>query len=299
MSFVALQKLPYAQAQRLHFIESMVMWEGSVQRQRVSDVFRVSPNHITRDIHLYLKEFPRNLEYDVTVRAYRPGEKFKPAIASGRPEEYLALLQAYTQSGSTAVLPALGSVGLSVNVLPGPPCSYDRDVLSGVIQAVRAGRGLKISYHSLGQEKPVRRAVWPHALVSTGDRWHIRAYDDLRREFRDFVLQRIGHAELVPIASPINADADEAWHLKETLQVIPNPKLTELHRKLVAREYGMKKDGNGWVWQEELRSCLIGYFAQRYRLDIRADTKPMSRLALRDRERLKKYFFSQDVTYAV
>ncbi len=57
-----IQSLPFAQQQRLRFIESMVLWEGTVQRQRVCDVFGINPNHVTRDLQIYKQHYPKSLE---------------------------------------------------------------------------------------------------------------------------------------------------------------------------------------------------------------------------------------------
>ena len=87
-------KLRFAQRQRLTFIESVAFWEGRVDRPRVSGAFNVSENHVTKDFRLYKDAFPGNLQYDETARAYRPTRKFKPRIGKGSAEEYLSLLRA-------------------------------------------------------------------------------------------------------------------------------------------------------------------------------------------------------------
>jgi predicted DNA-binding transcriptional regulator YafY len=290
--------IPYAQRQRLQFIETMVLWEGAVQRHRVSDVFQVNPNHITRDIQRYLERFPHNLEYDLTRKAYLPGPRFKPELTSGDPVEYLVLLEAYARSQSDAVLPALGTGKISAEAVPRPGPTSDRTTLMHVLQALRGQTGLHIAYHSLHEDEPVERRIWPHALVSNGDRWHLRAFDDRRDTFRDFVLQRM--ESVVPIAdhSPIPSTQDLEWEAIETLQVIPNPRLNEHHKRLVAREYGMRKDKTGWVWQVRIRRALVGYFAQRYRLDALPREKPAPRIVLFDRRKLEKLFF-QDASHPV
>src|SRR5258708_258581 len=92
--------LPFAQQQRLYFIESLIQWEGSVRRQRVSDAFRVNANHISKDIAKYQELFPGNIQYSLNEKAYLPGKKFKPRLTSGDAAEYLSLLQAYADGGS-------------------------------------------------------------------------------------------------------------------------------------------------------------------------------------------------------
>lgn len=88
-----METLPFAQRQRLQFLESIAQWEGVVRRQRVCEVFDVSANHVTKDFSLYRSLSPGNLEYDVSLRAYRPIARFKPLFSAGSAEEYLALLR--------------------------------------------------------------------------------------------------------------------------------------------------------------------------------------------------------------
>ena len=85
----AVTDIPFAQQQRLRFIESVVLWEGAIQRQRVRDVFDISANHVSKDFLLYKERFPGNLEYDQSAKEYRASERFKPSLTSGKPDEYL------------------------------------------------------------------------------------------------------------------------------------------------------------------------------------------------------------------
>ena len=103
-------KLRFAQRQRLTFIESVAFWEGRVDRPRVSSAFNVSENHVTKDFRLYKDAFPGNLQYDETARAYRPTRKFKPRIGKGSAEEYLALLRAHLNPSGIVALNTTGSL---------------------------------------------------------------------------------------------------------------------------------------------------------------------------------------------
>jgi hypothetical protein len=287
-----IQPLPFAQQQRLRFIESMVLWEGTVQRQRVCDVFKVNPNHVTRDIQTYKKQYPKSLEYNPSVRAYEPGAKFAPRLASGDPAEYLALLYAYAESHSVAMLPVLGGDGQLVETIPKPKHAVDQQVLRGVVQATRHGKGIRVTYNSMNSDKPKPRTLWPHALVHTGLRWHIRAYDDLRSEFRNFAIQRIGNIEVIEDSAMVPIEQDRDWHEKVLVEVVPNPKLNKHQQDIVALEYGMAKGAHGRSWSEDIRRCLVGYFAVHYRLDLQEGDDPLhSPLVIRNLTQVKPYLF--------
>ncbi|MCL1860135.1 MAG: WYL domain-containing protein [Proteobacteria bacterium] len=296
----SIESLTFAQQQRLRFIESMVLWEGVVQRQRVCDVFRVNPNHVTRDIQIYKRQFPKSLEYNPSARAYEPGAKFAPRLASGDPSEYLALLLAYAESQSVAMLPVLGGDRHLVEALPTPTNSVGQYVLRCVIKATRHGKALEVLYNSMSYDQPTRRTLWPHALVHVGFQWHIRAYDGLRNEFRNFAIQRIAEVNVSEQRSAVPSSEDGDWHGKLRVEIMPNPRLNPHQQGIVAKEYGMKKNPDGWVWSENIRRCLVGYFAVHYRLDqavrdrmsIDGDAHPQGIPVIpKDPDQLKPYLF--------
>jgi hypothetical protein len=263
--------LPFAQQQRLRFIESIVLWEGAVQRQRVCDVFHINPNHVTRDIQVYKKEFPKSLEYNPSVRAYEPGSRFEPRLASGDPAEYLTLLHAYAESHSVAMLPLLGGGARLVESIPTLKHAVDQHVLRGIVRAIRHAKGVDVIYNSMTSGMPVARTLWPHSLVHTGLHWHVRAFDGWRRAFRNFAIQRISALETTHTTSPVLAADDRDWHEKILVEVIPNPKLNDHQQSIVAKEYSMAMNDGQWGWSENVRKCLVGYFATHNRLDFQSN----------------------------
>ncbi|WP_157739194.1 YafY family protein [Herbaspirillum sp. meg3] len=289
-----INSLPFAQQQRLRFIESMVLWEGSVQRQRVCEVFRVNPNHVTRDIQVYKKQYPKSLEYNPSLRAYEPGSKFSPHMASGDPSEYLALLYAYAESESVAMLPVLGTGGPLVDVLHAPPCKIDQYVLRTVVQAMQRGKGFTALYSSMSSDKPQTRTLWPHALLHTGIHWHVRAYDSKRDAFRNFAIQRIGKIEANDLSCPLGRDVDEEWHQQVIVEVIPNPQLNQHQQNVVANDYGMTRTSAGWVWTQQIRKCLVGYFLVHHRLDLQLSAWPNNPLSLKDPTAIEPFLFGAE-----
>jgi len=260
-------KLNYAQRQRLQFIESVAYWEGLVGRPRVSDVFNVSENHITRDFTLYRKTFPGNLDYDVSVRAYRPGKGFRPRIGSGSPEEYLSLLRAYLETRSVAVLPSIGH-GVGAVCLPPPTAPLDKSVLREITRALHQKHGVKIHYQSLTSSEAAVREIWPHALVFAGVRWHVRAFDTKRESFTDFVLPRMLSAAAIDTPCPVSAETDHDWKETIDVDVTPVSMLNADQQAVIAKEYGMALIDGKWIWRVPLKRCLVPYFLKWLRLDL-------------------------------
>lgn len=237
-----------------------------MQRRRVCDQFGVAANHVTKDLKTYLEERPDSLQFKPNIRAYVPGPKFAPAYTSDDPNEYLALLLAHTQSGSTAILPALGGGSVAAEALPEPNQNIDRAVLQSVVRALRNHTGLDVLYHSTSDDRPRRRTLWPHALLHTGIRWHVRAYDSRREGYRNFALQRMERPTAVDQPKPDNVDIDAEWTNIVEFDVVPNPLLNAHQQRLVARDFGMRKRKDAWRWSVTLRQCLVPYFMRRFEL---------------------------------
>jgi len=288
------EELPFARQERLRFLEAMLLWTGAVTRRDVAEAFGVSLNHVTRDINIYLQQYPEHLAISPKTHTYIAGPKFSPVYASDDPAEHLGLLQTRAETGSVAVVPLVGGACAEVATLPSPAHGIDRDVLVAVLRAIRLQQGLQLIYHSLQAGQPEKHTIWPHALLNTGVRWYARGYDDAGQKFRDFALSRMDSPQPQAAASPLSRDADSAWKTQVRAEVIPNPKLNAHQQRVVAREFSMKRDRTGWLWSLSLRQALVGYFARRYKLDAKLPADPSSHwIVLRNRAELKSFFLSE------
>jgi predicted DNA-binding transcriptional regulator YafY len=263
-----------------------------VQRQRVCESFGIVPAQVTRDIGIYLDRCPGNLTYDNRRKLYLAGNAFKPALASGDANEHLALLRAGARPKTVEVLPTLGTGKVSHAVLPQPAARVLPEVLRATLHAIRNERGLGIDYLSMGTGTG-KRSVWPHGLLYAGSWWYLRAFDAMRKGFRDFALHRIDAAELIDEPAPMNASQDREWSNSVDVIMMPDPRLTEYQQRIVARDFDMSNDGSGWVWHTRMRLSLIGYFAAAYWLDTTSNRPRRTRVVLRNRDELTPYFFKQ------
>lgn len=289
----AAEELPFARQERLRFVEAVLLWEGSIQRSRVCQAFGVSANHVTRDLSLYEAQHPGSLEYKPRERAYVPGPKFRPIYASPDPAPLLARLQARADSPAGTLFPEVATA-VPVSTLPSPSLGVDKNVLQVMLRSIHRGHGVGATYHSLSDAEPTTVRVWPHAVFNTGLRWYVRAFDEVGGRFRDYALPRFERAHALSTAVARPPAEDTAWTRCIRLDVIPHPKLNAHQQRVVAREFSMKRDRAGWVWTLQLRECLVGYFARRYRLDDKPPVSPQSHwLVLKDRAALKPYFLPE------
>jgi hypothetical protein len=281
-----IDRISFAQKQRLSFIEAVAYWEGTVDRARVSETFQISENHVTKDFRLYKEAFPGNLQYDESYRTYRPSKHFKPHIGKGSAEEYLSLLRMHVEQSHAVTLPL--PIGVVAADAPAQPKGQLKpEILNSITRAISSGNGLAISYQSMNSDEPRARKIWPHALVFGGTRWHARAYDEERGGYLDLVLQRVLSAKPLTKKTLLVDQRDREWETTVTIEVIPQKTLTATQAEVVAHEFGMTKKNSQWVWEVRMRECLAGYFIYQYRLDVREDMG--RRIELKDPAIAKKY----------
>lgn len=282
-------KLRFAQRQRLTYIESVAYWEGKVDRPRVCSAFNVSENHVTKDFRLYKEAYPENLRYDESSRVYRPTRRFRPRIGKGSPDEYLSFLRGQAERHDGSVLPESMSAVVT-DAVPSHRGTVAANILNTITRSISGGHGMEISYQSKTRDEPTLRRVWPHALLFGGTRWHARAYDQERNEFIDLVLQRILEAK--PLDEEVGHDlatADEKWARWVEIDVIPRRSFSATQAEAVGREYGMVRDGRRWKWAARMRECLAGYFIYLHRLDIPIGMDPNRVIELSDATLVDRY----------
>lgn len=283
----------FAQRQRLHFIETLALWDGIVQRERVSASFGVAPTQVTRDFTTYRDRCPDNLTYNNRLKIYQPTAQFQPVLATGDPEEYLALLKAGIQAKTVKQLPSLGlHPDLARHAsLPAPRARVLPEVLRQLLFAIQRAHGLEVVYLSMETAKPTPRILWPHALFFSSEWWYVRAYDSKHMAFRDFALHRFDEIRAHHAISPATADDDKEWNSTVEVIVVPDARLTAAQQSLVARDFGMTRDAQGWAWKAQIKKCLVGYFAAQYWLDVQLNRPRRTRVSLRNRSDLERYFF--------
>ena len=172
-----------------------------------------------------------------------------------------------------------------------PPGTINKNVLRDVTRALSRRTGIQVRYQSLSSGDASERTIWPHVLVFDGIRWHVRAYDHKRGEFRDFVLQRLLSTASTEEKSPVSADSDKEWHTFIEAEVVPTRTLGENQRAVIASQFGMKKEKEGWVWRVQLRRGIAPYFLAWLRLDLAEEYS--FPIALRNKEVFRELKFDK------
>ncbi|MEW6466357.1 MAG: WYL domain-containing protein [Pseudomonadota bacterium] len=249
---------------RLEFIEYRLYWEGGVNRADITEKFGVSQPQASNDLTLYQRLAPENLRYDTSLKRYLPAAGFRPIFLKPNAAQYLVEQKSLAEH---VLSPADSWSGEAppVGVMPVPGRRVKPEILQSLLRAIRAGRALRVHYHSMSEERPdaIWRWITPHALGCDGLRWHVRAYCHVRERFLDFVLSRfLETAEFGdPGALPVS---DVDWNSFFEVVLKPNPKLGPAKMRTVALDYEMV-DGKLVL---SVRRALLYYLDKRLRLDV-------------------------------
>ena len=134
-------------------------------------------------------------------------------------------------------------------------------------RAIHRQTALKVTYHSITSGKTQREIV-PHSLIDTGLRWHVRAFDRKTQEFRDFVIARIAHPQLMPDSAPADherTDQDIQWTRIVELELVPHP--DQPRPEITLLDYGMR---SGSI-RVRLRAATAGYVLRKWSVDCSPD----------------------------
>ena len=254
------ESLSHAQRERLAYIDFRLYFIGEVGRPDLASRFGVAPAAATRDLALYREVAPQNIEFDGSNKIYRIGKAFAP-LFDHAPQRVLSALSLGfgdgVNGGSLPMLPCESPAALS---------SPRMDVLAPICRAIQAKRPVAIRYHSMSNGES-DRVIVPFALVDTGLRWHVRAFDRKSGEFRDFVVTRIEAPTLVDEEPKANERPgnDIQWTRIVELDLVPHPRLAR--PEIVRMDYGMT-DGS---IRMRVRAAVAGYMLLRWSVDASPD----------------------------
>lgn len=252
--------LSQAQRERLTYLEFRLYFMGEIGRPDLSARFGVAPAGATRDIAMYRELAPQNIDFDNSSKTYRISGAFSP-IFEHPPQRVLSSL----------------SLGFGDGVDGEPrsllPCEFPAtlscprmDVLAPICRAIHAKRPVAIRYQSMSSGES-ERVIVPFALVDTGLRWHVRAFDRKSGEFRDFVLTRIQNPIILDEESTAHErmDADIQWTRVVELDLVPHPRLTR--PEIIEMDFGMQ----GGSIRLRVRAAVAGYMLLRWGVDASPD----------------------------
>jgi predicted DNA-binding transcriptional regulator YafY len=258
-------------ALRYRLIETVAWWEGRLTTVHLTQSFGISRQQASKDINTYITEHaPKNLTYDRQIKGYVPSKQFKPLFIDDSASAYLHLL--YQNNARAPHVEGLALAYAHTKVLEVPDRSIKAEILRPLLKACREHLRLDIDYVSLNSPEPEGRTIAPHTLVYTGMRWHVRAYCEKNREYRDFVLSRLrGVPDLMDGETENGISGDDQWNSEVNVIIKPDERLTLTQKAIIQEDFGMV-DGRLRI---PCRQALVKYVLQRYQIDPKnMDPKP-------------------------
>nr|WP_243891836.1 WYL domain-containing protein [Shewanella algae] len=253
---MTLDSLTLSQRERLAHIDFVLMFKGEARRADLIERFGIAPSVATQDFARYKEIAPQNVAYDERRKLHLKTELYQPVFEFDVIKTLATLSHGFGDGFFNQGFPAITCDSpYRIN----QPSIH---IVAMVNEAMYKGLALKITYYSLSSGKTTREVV-PHTLVDTGLRWHIRAFDRLSGEFRDFVLTRIESATLIsaPIAEHEKQLRDKQWNRIVELVLQPHPSLT--HSEAVIRDYQMCEQ----MLRLDIRAALAGYLLRLWNVD--------------------------------
>jgi predicted DNA-binding transcriptional regulator YafY len=274
--------------QRYRLIEIIALWEGRLTTGHLCHAFGIGRQQASRDINEYNRSIgPGNLVYDTRLKGYKPSTDFSAAVTAGLADEYLHLLN--RRRDLELRFESLGLQHTNNVVLYAPPRRLRPEILRPIVTAARQQKRVEVEYVSLKNPQQEVRVIAPHTLVFSGLRWHVRAYCEKNRDFRDFVLSRFrGEPDIID-ESPNPLEQDLDWQQRVTVQIKPDPRLDAAQKKIIAEDYGMTRG----VLAIKTRGPLVQYMMQLLQIDTHVlQGKPSAQQIIVDNlEEIQRWLF--------
>lgn len=248
------------QLERLAHIEFLAYFMGKVSRKCIMSRFDVSQAAATRDLRLYNDKAPDNIVYDPRQKHYIPTDTFKCHFPLSV-EKCLNTLS----SGFGDYLETMDELKVAHTLKLSQP---DLKTTAMLVRAIALKKPIHIEYFSVSSGKS-KRTIIPFAVLDSGLRWHVRAYDREKSRFSDFVINRIISAKILKNEKPLSHEKpenDSQWEEYVNLIIQAHPKKSDM-KDVIENEYGMK---NGCIIKR-IKKCYVGYLLRSWDIDCTLD----------------------------
>jgi predicted DNA-binding transcriptional regulator YafY len=237
----------------LNHLETVLTWEGAIDNERIRQLLDVKSVWASRLMGQLVKVMGRRAR---RASAHAPLEFVNPRAPRRSPDEYLRAVNPQHD-------PLIGNFIEDARIDLSPVSPH---VFSTLFRAIRWQTGVKVVYRSMNDPAGSERIIYPHAFVRAPRRWHVRAWCDQRRAYRDFTLGRIASAECIDAPNDHPQSEDAEWVDFLELVVVAHPNLSTAQQEMIAQEFfpGAR------AMRLRVRRCLAAYAVQ----DLRLATDP-------------------------
>lgn len=231
---------------RLRWLEDRICWVGELNRSDLIAKFGISPQQASLDITLYRKIAPGNLMYDGQKKVYLPAIGLTRVFHGSDLSFWLTNNADESKELRSIPMVRTGMIERFIS----------NDVIRALSYSFHARRPLRIKYQGMRNPTEEERTICPHCIVDTGVRWHVRAWHEERKEFRDMVISRILSASLIDNTEWVPCEADHQWNSFVDIILVPLQRWSPDQRKIVEKDF-MMEGGRRIV---RVRTALAYYY---------------------------------------
>lgn len=271
---------------RIHQLELLLKWEGQIGNARLRELFGFKSVRASQ----WLKEFkdfrPHWTEWVSATKTLNATYQFYTDIKKDNSfslSEYLTLVGApSTTHNENQNVVALGF----------PEITSPNPRFFGILSiAARLGREVEITYSSMGEPTPHTRIIAPHSIVKAGPRWHIRAYSQHNKQFRDYTLGRISNVKLLKETSQFSLKDDKDWLTEVKIRLVAHPELSVDQSNVIRLEYFANTSARVTI----CRGPLINYFIKDIgaAINLEKQKPPEYFLAVENVKEISPWLFSK------
>jgi hypothetical protein len=212
--------------QRLKWLDDRLCWVGTFRRSDYSAKHGISDAQASADIAIYVGNSSTPPLLDRRLGKYVAPAEFRPLFDADDKQLTSWLSDHQVSFEDVSAVPEATPYPL---------------VMRSILSAIETSTPVQIIYQSMTSDDSSERIICPHALVRASRRLYVRAWDDKRRRFADFVVLRIKASAIVEGAPWIPAELDDEWNQMVEIVLVPNPELSSPQASTVAVEYKMEK----------------------------------------------------------
>ncbi|MDP2153883.1 MAG: WYL domain-containing protein [Methylotenera sp.] len=271
--------------QRLQQLELLLRWEGQIGNARIRELFGLTQIRASQWLREFRDSHPTWIEWNTVTRTFFATFRFyteKNKDDSQSLSRYLSLI-----SLSPDMENQHSNVVSAFNEITTP----DPKNFAILTNAARSNREVEITYCSMGEPIPHSRIIAPHSIVKAGPRWHVRAYSELNKQFRDYTLGRISDVKLLNQPAKFSIKDDKDWLTEVNVSLIAHPDLTQDQQLVVRQEYFAKTMARVTV----CRGPLVNYFINNVgaAVDVEKQRPPEYFLAVENVKEISKWLFKK------
>lgn len=273
-----------AEPERVNQLILLLKWEGQFGNARLRELFDIQVGRASKLIREFREEHPKWTELNTATKTYAATYQFYQAHVN----EHETSLNRYLSLAG--ISPANNNENNSPIVSAFPQITTPNPkYFSMLSMATKLGVDVEIKYSSMNEPEPHSRIISPHSIVKAGPRWHVRAYSELNKQFRDYNLGRITDVKLLEQKSKFSIKDDKDWLTQVNVRLVAHPDLSYEQGTVVRLEYFAKTSAR----VTSCRAPLVNYFIKEMgaAIDIKVQRPPEYMLAVGNVEEISKWLF--------